>query len=59
MSYTIWFRLSLNYLRRLRVVPPEPCNQGQAAQLISHAIACNSIERVRHSVETTIMKGEL
>lgn len=48
----------MRYMKRLGVSPPVPCNQGQAAQLISHEITRRAIERVRVGVEFGIMKGE-
>ena len=47
-----------NYMRRLGIVPPVPCNKGQASQLISYKIASNAIEKARNGVELQIMEGE-
>jgi hypothetical protein len=48
----------IQFMRRLGVVPPEMCTQGQAAQLISHQLATKAVERVRVQVDTQIMKGQ-
>jgi superfamily II DNA or RNA helicase len=46
-----------NYMSMLGILLPDNCNQGQAAQLISHELACRAIARIRKSVELQIMEG--
>ena len=46
------------YMHRLGIKVPEACNCGQAAQLISFALADKAVEKARPFVETKVMQGD-
>jgi len=48
----------LMYMKSLGVNPPDGCNQGQAAQLISHELASDAINKYKRPVESKIYKGK-
>lgn len=46
----------VRYMQFLGIALPERCTQGQAAQLISHKVAINTVSRVRKAVDIQIME---
>jgi superfamily II DNA or RNA helicase len=47
----------IGYMKRLDTAVPENCDQGQAAQLISFALATRSINKDRARLERIVMEG--